>query len=151
MNTCLYFGSCYHRGGVGLVQSALDGIHTFDHRAETYGDHIHIDATLAPRLTRDGTLIWTGSEPDFTRRRRLHYETEECPQGQFLRHVLDSGYTAISWWDRAQYDKRGAINSTILLEGEHTSEQVLAAGRERYREVFENLQRAGIELVEVYL
>jgi hypothetical protein len=62
-----------------------------------------------------------------------YYETEECPQGQFLRHVLDSGYTAISWWDRTQYDKRGAINSTILLEGEHTSDEVLAAGREHFR------------------
>jgi hypothetical protein len=63
--------------------------------------------------------------------------------------VLDTGYTAISWWDRNQGDTRGACNSTVLLEGTHTADEMVAALREHFPHVAANLAKAGIELVEV--
>jgi hypothetical protein len=78
----------------------------------------------------------------------LKVQSEEYQQGQFLRHEL-LGFTALQWFDRCQGDIRGACNSTILLEGVHTSEEMLAALAEHFPHVLENLKRAGVELVEV--
>jgi hypothetical protein len=74
----------------------------------------------------------------------------ECPQGQFLRHVLPNGFTAIQWWDRCQGDGRGACNSTVLLEGTHTTPEMLEALYAHFPHVAENLKRAGVQLVEVH-
>ena len=109
----------------------------------------HIDGTLAPRrLARDGAISWGGM---FDRDEAHRYEnrSEECPQGQFLRHLLDNGFTALQWWDRCQGDTRGACNSTILVEGRHTSDECLAALREHFSHVVANLEKAGVQLVEV--
>lgn len=115
-----------------------------------YGDRVHLDGSLAPRRMRyTGKLCWVGMGKTEDERQQIQYRGEEYPQGQFLLHHLSNGYTAIQWWDRNQGDERGACNSTILLEGVHTSEEVLVAGREHFPHVFENLKRAGIELVEV--
>lgn len=71
--------------------------------------------------------------------------------GQSLLHHLDTGFTAIQWWDRCQGDTRGACNSTVLLEGKHTAEEMLAALREHFPHVLANLEKAGVKLVEVKL
>jgi hypothetical protein len=90
--------------------------------------------------------------PEWEDDRKLGWELRdsgECPQGQFLLHHGVHGYTLIQWWDRCQGDTRGACNSSILLEGDHTSEEMLAALREHFPHVLANLERAGVALVEV--
>lgn len=81
--------------------------------------------------------------------RSLPYRSEEYPQGRFLIHYLDNGYTAMQWWDRNQGDTRPNCNSTILLKGTHTVEVMLAALHEYFPTVEENLIKASVELVHV--
>ncbi len=98
------------------------------------------------RAERDATLVRaTAAE----QRQRITYDSTEFPQGQFLLHYLDTGYTAIQWWDRCQGDTRGACNSTVLLEGRHTAHEMLAALVKHLPHVLDNLTKAGIALVEV--
>jgi hypothetical protein len=114
-------------------------------------DRMHLDSSLAPRrMKRTGELCWCAMRGK-AEWQRIHYDSEEYPLGQFLRHVLDTGFTAIQWWDRYQGDSRGGINSTILLEGNRTSEEVIAAMVARFPRVAKNLTAAGVELVEVPL
>lgn len=147
--TCLYFG-CWNQPGHYLFLP--NG--KWDHRLEYYdnqADRVHLDGTLAPRLLkRSGTLCWAGLGDAVEERRRITRDSEECPQGQFLRHDLSTGFTAIQWWDRCQGDTRGACNSTILLEGKRSSEEMLAALKEHFPHVLANLERAGVKLVEVF-
>lgn len=110
----------------------------------------HIDGALAPRKNRDGQLCWRGQGETIDKRNRIEYRSEEYPQGQFLLHHLETGFTAIQWWDRCQGDNRGACNSTILLEGQHTSEEMIEALREHFPGVLDNLTRAAVKLVEVH-
>jgi len=128
-----------------------------DMKAEYYGKGIHVDSTLAPRLTKnpygrtaDQRIVFTGSIESLSGRQDLHYRSEECPQGWFLRHELDNGFTAVAWWDRTQGDHRSGINSNILLEGVRTSTEVLEAGRRCFPRVFDRLAAAGVWLVEVF-
>lgn len=123
------------------------------HGAEmpAWGEHRWpgLDALLAPRRRHYGNeLTWLGEHAphntDFMKSR-----SEECQQGQFLRHVLDNGFTALAWWDRCQGDERGACNSVFLLEGVHDTPTMLAALREHFPHVVANLERHGVELVEV--
>ncbi len=110
----------------------------------------HLDGTLAPRKTERGGSTFFAGDGKFSRRDDpREYRSYELPQGQYLHHHLSNGFSAVQWWDRVQGDKRGACNSTILLEGKHDAETVLAAGRKHFPKVFENLKAAGIELVEV--
>ncbi len=146
---CFYFG-CWNAPG-----NYLHGPSGWrDHRLEYYAnaaDRVHLDGTLAPRAhQRTGALCWVGQGETNDARRRIEYDSREYPQGQFLRHVLSTGVTAIQWWDRCQGDGRGACNSTILLEGEHTTEEMLTALGEHFPHVLENLKRHGVELVEVH-
>jgi hypothetical protein len=152
---CFYFG-CWNRAGHYLNlpggQSAHERAHVL---VEYYGHRVHIDGTLAPRKnTRHsrgdfGALCWQGQGITPEERSRIGYDSEEYPQGQFLLHVLDNGYTAIQWWDRCQGDTRGACNSTILLEGTHTADEMVAALHEHFPSVLENLRKGGVSLVEV--
>lgn len=113
------------------------------------GKRVHLDGSLAPRRIQPaGTISCHWLMPTRDTDGHMNY-SGECPQGQFLRHTLPNGFTAVSWWDRSQGDERPGCSSTILLEGRHTAEEVLAAGRLLFPHVFENLARAGIELVEV--
>lgn len=143
---CFYFG-CWNKPGHFLV--GPDGHwpgREFEH-LEYYGkDRVrHLDGTLAPRLMYGtGDIYWRGLAKD-----EIQYRSDQCPQGQFLLHVLDTGYTAIQWWDSNQGDSRGACNSTILLEGQHTAEEMLAALEQHFPHVLANLTKAGITLVEV--
>jgi len=143
---CFYFG-CWNKPGHFLA--GPDGCWPGREfaRLEYYGEDraMHLDGTLAPRRMR-GTdeLCWRGMGDG-----RIEYRSDECPEGQFLLHVLDTGYTAIQWWDRRQGDRRGACNSTILLEGQHTAEEMLVALQEHFPHVLANLTKAGVALVEV--
>lgn len=120
---------------------------------EYFGDRIHLDGTLAPRKWKSSYygvgLCWQAQGETQEKRQRIGYNSEEYPEGQFLRHVLSNGFTAIQWWDRHQGDSRGACNSTVLVEGDRTTEEMLAALAEHFPHVLGNLTRAGISLVEV--
>lgn len=112
---------------------------------------IHIDGTLAPRVYRAGSRVgvgvcWTAQGDTREDRSRIQHASDEMPQGRYLHHVLDNGFSAVTWWDRCQGDTRGACNSVILLRGEHDAETVLVAGRESFPSVFENLRKAGVDL-----
>jgi hypothetical protein len=119
---------------------------------ETFGGGGHLDGGLAPKFRpRDGGIGFAAELSDESERSRAYYSWQELPQGQFLRHYLTNGLTAISWWDRCQGDERGGCNSTILLEGEHTSEEMLEALERHFPRVLDNLNGKGIELVEVFI
>ncbi len=153
---CYFFG-CWNAAGHYLFLPngewpSRKGRKTQYHQAETFGADIHIDGALAPRIhERTGKALFVGSVTDRDERRSLEYRSEECPQGQFLHHELDNGFTAIQWWDRCQGDKRGACNSTVLLKGKHTSVEMLAALAEYFPHVLANLNGNGVQLVEVTL
>ncbi len=160
---CFFFG-CWNVAGHYLwwpsgqfvrdrAREYLPILHEEDTRQMHLSPRVHLDGSLAPKryekLHEPGISCYA-KRPD----KRHFYNGEECPQGQFLRHVLDyedGRYTAISWWDRCQGDTRGACNSTLLLEGAHTSEEMLAALAEHFPHVVNNLWRAGVNLVEVQL
>lgn len=113
---------------------------------EAWGLSCALDSMFAPKRKNGGPVVWGRSDNarDWDR-----YNASECPQGQFLRHRYGK-WSLLQWWDRCQGDKRGACNSTILLEGEHTTEELLAALAEHFPHVLENLKKHGVELVEVF-
>jgi len=142
-----YFG-CWNESGHYLFGPHGGRVESADRDVEHYGDHRHLDGTLAPRRhKRTGAIVWTSMAPKTD---RLEYLSEELPQGQFLRHDLDTGLTAIQWWDRTQGDERGACNSTVLARGKRTSAEMLALLAEHFPTVLANLARANVKLVEVH-
>ena len=145
--TCFYFG-CWNCPG--HFSFAPGGRTVHGDRIEHYGkgDHRHhLDGSLAPRKhASDGHLCWGGQDG---KERRIDYRSEEYPQGQFLIHHLDNGFTAMQWWDRNQGDNRGACNSTVLLKGEHGGGEMLMALHAHFPHVAENLKKAGVALDEV--
>lgn len=154
----VYYFGCWNVSGHYLF--APGGGHVpyeIEDRIVYYNDRAHIDGSLAPRryskswLAKFGEICWSGQGKDKDERLRIGYDSEECPQGQFLHHHLNNGYTAISWWDRNQGDTRGACNSSILMEGVHTSEEMLAALAKHFPSVLENLNKAKVSLVQVEL
>lgn len=154
MNDVFYFG-CWNEPGHFLYATSgakywrSDGI---DHYVSALGERRHIDGSLAPRKVarsrggdRTGAIVFDGML-----KKDVSYDySVECPEGQFLRHELSNGFTAIAWWDRNQGDRRGACNSALLARGVHTSEQMLALLAKHFPSVLGNLKKAGIELVEV--
>jgi hypothetical protein len=152
-----YFG-CWQVSGHYLW---TPGGHRFFGREDGvvyYGDHIHLDGTLAPRQIRENTrswcdgkegIVWHGMGKTPSERTRLYYDSNECSQGQFLLHHLDNGFTAIQWWDRNQGDQRGACNSTVLLEGVRTAVEMLDVLTENFPSVLKNLESACVALVDV--
>lgn len=148
-----YFGCWEQAGHYSFAPGGASVRYPLSERIERYGkDRVHLDGSLAPRRMKPyygGGMTFVGSGDTEEKRRRIGYDSEEFPQGQFMRHVLDNGFTAIQWWDRQQGDSRGACNSTILMEGERTTEEMLAAAREHFPHVLERLEKAGITLVEV--
>lgn len=163
---CLFFG-CWNEPGHFLFGPR--GHSTYDDGVVFYSvgaEDFHIDSTLSPERDRAGRVVWRSMPLDELRRdTRYPKDTparwlrdvvpnamawRECPQGAFLRHFLSNGFSALSWWDRTQGDKRGACNSTILLEGEHDSATLLASLETHFPHVLANLERAGVELIEVF-
>jgi hypothetical protein len=139
---CLYFG-CWNEAGHYLVGPGRTRSGLANDEA---WDLCSIDGRFAPRLTRDGAICF-GLPYNGNSGWELN-NSRECPQGQFARH-RHGRWSLIQWWDRCQGDTRGACNSTILLEGEHDSAELLAALTTHFPHVLENLRRAGVELVEV--
>lgn len=145
---CFYFG-CWNQAGHFMFAPGGRSV-PWEERREYYGDRIHLGGTLAPRrMKHSGELCYQGQGKSKEERDRIFYDGEECPQGEFLLHLLNTGYTAIQWWDRCQGDRRSACNSTILLEGPHSAEEMLAALRENFPHVLDNLMKAGVTLVDV--
>lgn len=148
MSGTMYFGVwgqaghyLFHPGG-RLVYGDDRGVVYYGH-----GGRRHLDGTLAPRARKgSGGLVWTGAFPPDD---HVEYYSDEYPQGQYLHHVLDNGYSAIQWWDRCQGDRRGGCNSTVLLLGVHDAQTVEAAARECFPEVIARLRAGGFELVSV--
>lgn len=156
---CYYLG-CWNDAGHflhapgGSRAGAPRDLERYNHQ------RIHVDGSLAPRrMGRDwrlpplrlpeGALCWIGQGETPDDWQAIRSRSGEYPQGQFLLHFLDTGYTAAQWWDRCQGDTRGGCNSTILLEGQHTADEVLAGLREHFPHVLANLERHGVQLVEV--
>ncbi len=139
---CPYFG-CWNTPGHHLVGPG--GRSSGLPNGEAYALNA-LDGGFAPKRKDNGPIVWgdTNDARDWDR-----YKATECPQGQFLRH-RHGKWTLIQWWDRCQGDTRGACNSTILLEGEHTTEEMLAALTEHFPHVLANLVKHGVELIEVH-
>ncbi len=146
MSDCLFFG-CWNQPGHYLVGPG--GRRAGIRHELSYALSRELDGQFAPKRASDGSIIIGDfhDSKDWPRYIR-HRNAVECPQGQFLRHEL-RGYTLIQWWDRCQGDDRGACNSTVLLEGVHSSAEMLAALAEHFPHVLANLKRAGVELVEI--
>lgn len=142
---CFYFG-CWGNTAGHYMRGPGD-FHARQ-RVSLFGDHMHIDGSLAPRSDH-GIVVWTAQGMTREERSRLSWGTEEFDQGVFMLHKLDTGFTAIQWWDRTQGDTRPGCNSTVLLEGEHTAEEMLAALAKHWPEVLANLTRAGVQLREI--
>jgi hypothetical protein len=154
-----YFG-CWNQPGHGLHRPGGASVGRDSHDLEFCGGvdgegyRTHLDSALAPRKRtkgrgKIGALCWLAQGAIKDERLRIGYDSEEYPQGQFLRHFLTNGYTAIQWWDRCQGDTRGACNSTLLVEGERTCAEMLEALRTYFPHVVDNLTRAGVQLVEI--
>lgn len=142
-----YFFGCWNQAGHFLFDS--QGRRVWN---TPLGDDSQYDTTYAPRFDGNRHVTFKAVTRDEHERYRIDSRTSEAPQGHFLRHYLkDIGFTLISWWDRSQGDKRGACNSNLFLEGDHTSEIMLGALRERFPHVLANLEQAGIKLIEVRL
>ena len=140
---CLYFG-CWNTSGHYLVGPGGRRADLPDNECYALSDGL--DGRFAPQRKRNGPIIWgdTSNPRDWDR-----YNADECPQGQFLRHRFGK-WSLLQWWDRCQGDTRGACNSTILLEGEHTSEEMLTALAQHFPHVLTNLVKTGVKLVEVW-
>lgn len=119
-----------------------------------------LDGTLAPRrMGRDrrrgperlqpGALCWMGQGRTPEERQGIDHDSAEYPQGQYLVHQLPNGFTAMAWWDRCQGDTRGGCSSTVLLEGTHDAAAMLEALAQHFPHVLTNLERHGVQLVEV--
>lgn len=145
----VFFFGCWNEPGHYLHEPGGRVSWKLSDAIASAGDGRHIDGTLAPRINSAGQVFFAAQAAGDDNFRRFIYAGKESPQGHFLRHRLPNGYTAIQWWDRCQGDKRGACNSTVLLEGDHTTEEMLAALAQHFPHVLENLQRNGVELIEV--
>ena len=156
MSRCFYFG-CWNQPG-HYIRSA-DSRHVShdvrrrveSYRVEGHAMDLHLDGTLAPRRNCDGKICWEGQGETAQDRSRIHSNSSECAQGEYLLHTLSNGFTAIQWWDRCQGDERGACNSTVLLEGAHTADEMVAALEQHFPSVLANLKKHGVELVNVTL
>jgi hypothetical protein len=143
MSLCLFFG-CWNQPGHFLVGPGRSRfVLTTQEESQLPG---LLDGRFAPRRTRDGGICF-GLPYHGNSSHELN-NSQEFPQGHFARHRLER-WTLIQWWDRCQGDGRGACNSTVLLEGEHTTEEMLAALAEHFPHVLANLKTHGVELVEV--
>lgn len=147
MDECYYYG-CWNGPGHFLYRP--DGIRDHIIPFSVFRmKSIHIDSNFAPLRHKNGKIGFAGQFVDQGDRNQFRWESTECPQGQFLHHELDNGFSAIQWWDRCQGDTRPGCNSTILLHGIRTSEEMLTALHRHFPHVAANLRDKGVELVEV--
>jgi hypothetical protein len=145
---CLFFG-CHDQPGHFLWSPGWR--RAWGH--PRWGDGWMFDGGYAPRRSENGKLFHMTAITEQRDQWRAKNCSSECPQGQFFLHVPPTFqrpcWTIMSWWDRCQGDKRGACNSTVLMEGEHTAQEMIQALREHFPSVLDNLAKAGVELVPV--
>jgi hypothetical protein len=152
---CFFFG-CWNDAGHYLFAPRGQSASRIEDKIVYFGEpRRHIDGSLAPRKLNarwsegNGKLCWAAQGNVPGSHVSIEYNSEEYPQGQFLLHHLDNGFTAIQWWDRCQGDTRGACNSTVLLEGVHTSEEMIAALKQHFPHVLVNLERGGPDIEQM--
>jgi len=141
----VYYFGVWDQPGHYLHQPSGRLVGSDEERRAVYfnGGNRHIDGTLAPRRLR-GFITWGALHE-----RGLPPQGEEFPDGEFLRHVLDNGFTAIQWWDRQQGDKRRGCCSTVLALGEYSSDEMLAMFAKLFPSRKARLDATGVKLVEV--
>lgn len=94
-------------------------------------DHPHvgpIDGVHAPRVGADQR-----------HRADLQDYRPEAPEG-IAALVYVRGWTVIAYWDRSG-DKRGASNTAFAASGRHTFEEMLAAAKEQWPQIFQRHAR----------
>jgi len=147
--TRVWWHGCWLRPGHFLFGRDGHDVHGDDAPpVARYGSYL--DGGWAPRRRRDGSITFVCDAPE-PERREVAYRTEECEQGQFLVHRLrDGAFTLMSWWDRAQGDRRGGCNSCYLVEGAPSVDDMLAWFPRHFPQQAQRLADAGIKLVQVY-
>lgn len=149
-----FFFGCWNEAGHYLFHPGGSSAYKEEDKITVLANGAHIDGSLAPRkhryLEKDGKekILFVGQVATHEARRRAEYDSSECKQGEFLIHHFGS-YTYMSWWDRNQGDKRGACNSTFILEGEHSADVMLAELAKNFPHVVDNLRKAKVALREV--
>ena len=83
-----------------------------------FGNGDMLDATYAPK--------------------KPNYRGDEEPQGR-ARVTLIADWTVLAFWDRSGPDKRGAINSTFVIQGTYSPDEALTLAREHFPQIFERL------------
>jgi len=128
-----YFYGCLNGHGHFLFRAGVSGYQRAP-LVERYGpDQRHIDGSLAPR-------VYDGASG----------QGQEAPQGLYTIAYLDNGYTAMAWWDRTHGETRFGSNSIVLMEGEHTAEELIAALRTHWPKVLDDMAKAGVVLKQVF-
>lgn len=129
----IYFYGCLNGHGHFLFRAGVSG-YLRAPLVERYGpDQRHIDGSLAPRVydRASGRL------------------GQEAAQGLYTIAHLDNGYTAMAWWDRTHGETRFGSNSIVLMEGERTAEELVAALKAHWPKVLEDMAKAGVALAPV--
>ncbi len=145
---CLFFGYRANNGHVLQVDgSCYIGNHPMFGRGAT------LDGQYAPRRHESGRIVFMASYLEERARWLAEYKSSKCAEGEYLLHVHPEMqrpcWTMMSWWDTCQGDRRPGGNSTILLEGEHTAEEMIQALRDNFPLVLANLERSGVQLIPV--
>ncbi len=151
MSRAFFFGCWNEPGHFMFAPGGGRTAYDFDNKFHADGGP-YLDGSYAPRSgvrgAVRGRMCFTGEGATRDVRQRIDYDSEECPQGEYMLHRR-GGFTLLAWWDRTQGDKRGACNSTFLLEGEHDEAAMLAALAVHFPHVLANLARAGVTLRQV--
>ena len=126
---CFYFG---HSQGSG---------HVFFSAARSGYD---LEREVGRALGRGGLdtcLCWNG--PRLDRERYDQRQRDETEGRALLTH--GGGWTAVAFWDRSG-DRRGASNTTFIVRGTLTFEQVIRVARHRWPSIW---SRFTFEVVQV--
>jgi hypothetical protein len=152
-----YFG-CWQGPGHGLHHVGGRSVRPHDGVPfDPFDNAFWLDGGLAPRRLgageeygagrRAGDVFFALDGRDEDQRARLRRAGRELPQGEFLLHRF-RGRTLMAWWDRTQGDERGACNSVFIVEGDRTTEEMLALWPQCFPLQAANLERAGAQLRE---
>lgn len=115
------------------------------------------DRVINRHLVPDPQKCWIAQLAKREDRQQVQSDTEEWPQGSFLLHRFENPtITMISWWDRCQGDVRFACNSNFVLiddapwgtHAEPSAGKMIAELVDAFPQVYANLERAGVKLVE---
>lgn len=141
---CWWFG-VWPGNGSGHGLYTISGRSAYDALPFNYE---RLDGGYAPKQNSAYGITFKYEHSEETVRRKVEYNCEELPQGQFLRHRIED-ITFISFWDRSHGDKRPGCNSAYLVRGDHTSEQMVKWLGRHFPKQAHDLYKAGVTLVEV--